>query len=160
MATVTAAQKRAQAKAEYDAFLAGCPSHKLLDRISDKWVTLILAALGSDGSHRPGLAGCAGEPRPMRYSELARLLAGVSQKMLTQTLRSLERDGLVTRTVVPTVPVTVSYELTDLGLSLHQMMRGLKTWAETHMDDVLANRATYDCASSADSTTPVQAVGS
>jgi DNA-binding HxlR family transcriptional regulator len=103
MATVTAAQQRAQAKAEYDAFLAGCPSRKLLDRLSDKWVTLILAALGSDGSHQFG-AGCAGEPRPMRYSELSRLLAGVSQKMLTQTLRSLERDGLITRTATPTVP--------------------------------------------------------
>jgi DNA-binding HxlR family transcriptional regulator len=143
MATVTAAQKRAQTKAEYDAFLAACPSRKLLDRISDKWVTLILAALGSDGSHQLGV-GCAGEPRSMRYSELSRLLAGVSQKMLTQTLRSLERDGLVTRTVVPAVPVSVSYELTDLGLSLHQMMRGIKTWAEMHMDDVFANRATYD----------------
>jgi DNA-binding HxlR family transcriptional regulator len=143
MATMTAAQKRAQAKVEYDAFLAVCPSRKLLDRLSDKWVTLILAALGSDGSHQL-VAGCAGEPRSMRYSELSRLLAGVSQKMLTQTLRSLERDGLVTRTATPTVPVTVTYELTDLGLSLHQLMRGLKTWAETHMDDVLANRSTYD----------------
>jgi DNA-binding HxlR family transcriptional regulator len=143
MATMTAVQKRAQAKAEYDAFLAACPSRKLLDRISDKWVTLILCALGSDGSYQPVGDG-AGEPRAMRYSELARLLASVSQKMLTQTLRSLERDGLVTRTATPTVPVTVSYELTDLGLSLHHMMRGLKTWAEMHMDDVLANRATYD----------------
>jgi DNA-binding HxlR family transcriptional regulator len=143
MATMTADQHRAQAKADYDAFLAACPSRKLLDRISDKWVTLILAALGSDGTHQAG-AACAGEPRSMRYSELLRLLAGVSQKMLTQTLRSLERDGLVTRTVTPTVPVTVAYELTDLGLSLHQMMRGLKTWAETHMDDVLANRAAHD----------------
>ncbi len=143
MATMTTAQKRAQTKAEYDAFLAACPSRKLLDRISDKWVALILSALGSDGPHRLG-ADCAGEPRSMRYSELSRLLAGVSQKMLTQTLRSLERDGLVTRTVTPTVPVTVSYELTNLGLSLHQMMRGLKTWAEMHMDDVFANRATYD----------------
>ncbi|KAB8188140.1 winged helix-turn-helix transcriptional regulator [Microbispora catharanthi] len=143
MATMTAAQQKAQAKAEYNAFVAACPSRKLLDRISDKWVTLILAALGSDGPHQLG-ADCAGEPRSMRFSELSRLLAGVSQKMLTQTLRSLERDGLITRTVTPTVPVTVSYELTDLGLSLHQMMRGLKTWAETHMDDVLANRATYD----------------
>lgn len=143
MATMTAAQQRAQAKAEYDAFLAACPSRKLLDRISDKWVTLILAALGSDGSHQLGV-GCAGEPRPMRYSELLRLLAGVSQKMLTQTLRSLERDGLITRTATPTVPVTVTYELTDLGLSLHQMMRGLKTWAEMHMDDVLANREACD----------------
>jgi DNA-binding HxlR family transcriptional regulator len=143
MATMTAAQKRAQTKAEYDAFLAACPSRKLLDRISNKWVTLILAALGSDGSHQLG-AHCAGEPRSMRFSELSRLLAGVSQKMLTQTLRSLERDGLISRTATPTVPVTVSYELTGLGLSLHQMMRGLKTWAEMHMDDVLANRATYD----------------
>src|SRR5580700_504540 len=139
---MTAAQKRTQAKAEYDAFLAACPSRKLLDRLSDKWVTLILAALGSDGSHRLA-AGCAGEPRSMRYSELSRLLAGVSQKMLTQTLRSLERDGLVTRTATATVPVTVTYELTELGLSLHQMMRSVKTWAETHMDDVLANRETY-----------------
>jgi DNA-binding HxlR family transcriptional regulator len=143
MATTTAAQQRAQAKVEYDAFLAQCPSRQLLDQIADKWVTLVLAALRSDGSHQFG-ADCAGEPRSMRYSQLSRLLAGVSQKMLTQTLRSLERDGLITRTVVPTVPVTVTYELTDLGLSLHQMMRGLKGWAEMHMDEVLANRATYD----------------
>ena len=142
MATTTAAQQRAQAKAEYDAFLSACPSHKLLDRISGKWVTLILAALGSGGD------GCAGEPRPMRYSELLRTLAGVSQKMLTQTLRSLERDGLVTRTVTPTVPVTVTYELTDLGLSLHQTVRGLKTWAQTHMDEVLARREGYDARTS------------
>lgn len=133
MATKTAAQQRAQAKVEYDAFLAACPSRKLLDRISDKWVTLILCALGNDG-----------EPRPMRYSELSRLLAGVSQKMLTQTLRSLERDGLITRTATPTVPVTVTYELTGLGLSLQQAVRGIKIWAEAHMDDVLANRATHD----------------
>ena len=140
---MTADRKRAQAKVEYDAFLAVCPSRKLLERISGKWVALILAALGGGGSPRPD-ADCAGEPRSMRYSELSRLLAGVSQKMLTQTLRSLERDGLVTRTVTPTVPVTVSYELTELGLSLHHMMRGLKTWAETHMDDVLTHRAAYD----------------
>jgi DNA-binding HxlR family transcriptional regulator len=143
MPTKTAAQKRAQAKRDYDAFLANCPSRQLLDRISDKWVALILAALGGDGPHRPG-AGCSGEPRPMRYSELARRLAGVSQKMLTQTLRSLERDGLLTRTVTPTVPVTVTYELTDLGLSLHHVMSGIKAWAEAHMDEVLANREDYD----------------
>jgi DNA-binding HxlR family transcriptional regulator len=143
MATETAAQKKARKKMEYDAFLAACPSHKLLDRISDKWVTLILAGLGSDGSHQSD-GHCGGEPRSMRYSELSRLLAGVSQKMLTQTLRALERDGLVTRNVVPTVPVTVSYELTQLGLSLYQMMRSLKRWAEMNMDDVFANRATYD----------------
>ncbi len=71
---------------EFDAFLAACPSRKLLDRISDKWVVLIQLS-----------ADCAGEPRSMRYSELSRLLVGVSQKRLTQTLRSLERDGFVTR---------------------------------------------------------------
>lgn len=142
MPTMTAAQRRAQTKADYNAFLAGCPSRQLLDRISDKWVALILAALGSDGPQRPG-DDCAGQPRPMRYSELSRRLAGVSQKMLTQTLRSLERDGLVTRTVTPTVPVTVTYELTGLGLSLQELMRGIKTWAEAHMDEVLANREEY-----------------
>jgi DNA-binding HxlR family transcriptional regulator len=143
MATMTAAGHREQAKARYDAFLAACPSRQLLDRISNKWVTLILAALGNGSPQQLG-ADCAGEPRAMRYSELARLLAGVSQKMLTQTLRSLERDGLVTRTVTPTVPVTVSYELTGLGLSLYETMRGIKSWAETHMDDVFANREGYD----------------
>jgi DNA-binding HxlR family transcriptional regulator len=143
MATATAAQQRARSKADYDAFLAGCPSRQLLDRISNKWVTLVLAALGSDGPDHFG-ANCDGGPRSMRYSELSRLLAGVSQKMLTQTLRSLERDGLITRTVTASVPVAVTYELTDLGYSLQQMMRGLKSWAQTNMDDVLAHRATYD----------------
>lgn len=143
MPTMTAAQRRAQAKTDYDAFLANCPSRQLLDRISDKWVALVLAALGSGGPYEPGHE-CAGEPRAMRYSQLSRRLAGVSQKMLTQTLRSLERDGLITRTVTPTVPVTVTYELTDLGLSLHQMMRGIKAWAETHMNEVLTNRERYD----------------
>ena len=142
MPTMTAAQKRAQAKVEYDAFLAGCPSRQLLDRIADKWVALVLAALGSDGPHQPGDTN--GDPRPMRYSELSRRLVGVSQKMLTQTLRSLERDGLLTRTVTPTVPVTVTYELTELGLSLQRVMGGIKHWAEAHMDLVLANREAYD----------------
>lgn len=146
MATMTAAQQRAQAKAEYDAFLAVCPSRLLLDRISDKWVTLILCALGG-GPDQPGI-DLAEEPRPMRYSELSRRLAGVSQKMLTQTLRSLERDGLVTRTATPTVPVTVTYELTDLGLSLREAVRGIKGWAENHMDDVLAHREAHDATSS------------
>jgi DNA-binding HxlR family transcriptional regulator len=131
MPTTTAAQKRAQAKLDYDAFLAGCPSRQLLDRISDKWVALILAALGGDA-------------RSMRYSELSRRLAGVSHKMLTQTLRSLERDGLITRTTTPTVPITVAYQLTDLGLSLHHLMHGIKQWAQEHMNEVRANRQHYD----------------
>jgi DNA-binding HxlR family transcriptional regulator len=142
MPTMSAAEKRAQAKVEYDAFLANCPSRQVLERISDKWVALVLAALGSEGPH-PGL-DCAGEPRPMRYSELSRRLAGVSQKMLTQTLRYLERDGLLIRTVTPTVPVTVTYELTDLGSSLQDVMRGIKAWAEEHIDEVHANREKYD----------------
>ncbi|GHF65044.1 DNA-binding HxlR family transcriptional regulator [Amycolatopsis bartoniae] len=140
MATTKAVQ-RAQAKVEYDAFLAVCPSRQLLDRISDKWVVLILCALAGDTAAEPG----AGDgPKAMRYSELSRRLAGVSQKMLTQTLRSLERDGLLTRTVTPTVPVTVSYELTDLGLSLHQVTRGLRHWAQANMGQVLANREQHD----------------
>ena len=138
MTTMPAATRRARAKVEYDAFLAACPSRQLLDRLSDKWVVLVLCALGGEG------ADGAGAPRAMRYSELSRLIAGVSQKMLTQTLRSLERDGLVTRTVVPTVPVTVSYELTDLGTSLHGTTRLLRAWAQDHMDAVLARREQYD----------------
>jgi DNA-binding HxlR family transcriptional regulator len=143
MAARAVTQQRAQATQGYDAYLANCPSRQLLDRLSDKWVALILAALGSDDSHRSG-GDSRGEPRAMRYSELSRRLAGVSQKMLTQTLRSLERDGLLTRTVVPTVPVTVTYQLTDLGLSLHHLMHAIKDWAEDHMDQVLANRADHD----------------
>jgi DNA-binding HxlR family transcriptional regulator len=142
--TTTKATQRAQAKAEYNAFLAVCPSRKLLDRISDKWVVLILCALGGDAAGTSEQPGAANTPRAMRYSELSRMLAGVSQKMLTQTLRALERDGLLTRTVTPTVPVTVSYRLTDLGLSLHQVTRGLRSWAQTHMDQVLAHREEHD----------------
>lgn len=137
MATMTAAAKQAEAKAQYNAFLSMCPSQQLLGRVAGKWVTLVLSALGSGPD-------CEGEPRPMRYSELGRVLAGVSPKMLAQTLRTLERDGLLTRTVTPTVPVTVTYELTALGLSLHETVRQLKRWAEAHMDDVAANRSAYD----------------
>ena len=129
MATTTAARRREIARTEYDAFLAACPSRQLLDRLSDKWVGLVLQAL-SNG--------------PQRYNEIARTVAGVSQKMLTQTLRTLERDGLATRTVTPTVPVRVDYELTDLGRSLLPVMRAIKDWAEAHMDDVLLARSRYD----------------
>nr|WP_205615885.1 helix-turn-helix domain-containing protein [Streptomyces harenosi] len=125
--------------------MAVCPSRQLLDRISDKWVVLILCALGGD---TPEQSGASHVPKAMRYSELARLLAGVSQKMLTQTLRALERDGLLIRTVKPTVPVTVTYELTDLGLSLHHLTRGLRQWAQTHMEQVLAHRENHDAKAS------------
>jgi DNA-binding HxlR family transcriptional regulator len=129
MPTRTATQRREDARVAYDAYLAACPARRLLDRISDKWVSLLLNAL-SDG--------------PRRYSELARIIAGVSQKMLTQTLRGLERDGLVTRTVTPAVPVRVDYALTPLGASLLPVMRAVKDWAETHMDEVLSARDAYD----------------
>ncbi|MEU4841333.1 winged helix-turn-helix transcriptional regulator [Nocardia testacea] len=128
MSTRTAAQLRAERGAAYDAYLAECPARKLLDRISDKWVSLAVNAL-ADG--------------PQRYSDLRRRLASVSQKMLTQTLRNLERDGLVTRTVWPTVPQRVEYELTPLGHSLLPVMRAIKGWAEQHMDEVEKARAAY-----------------
>jgi DNA-binding HxlR family transcriptional regulator len=127
--TLTAAQRREAARAEYDAFLAACPSRQVLERISDKWVTLILVAL-ADGA--------------LRYSDLCRVIAGVSQKMLTQTLRTLERDGLVSRTVTPTVPVRVDYALTPLGQSLMPAVNALKAWSEQHIGEIHASRAAYD----------------
>ncbi|WP_127572356.1 winged helix-turn-helix transcriptional regulator [Georgenia faecalis] len=155
MATTTKAAAREQARTEYNAFLAVCPSRQLLDRISDKWVVLILCALGDDPAARSSEPTPPTEadqpraaPRTMRYSEISRLIAGVSQKMLTQTLRALERDGLLTRTVTPTVPVTVSYQLTNLGLSLHTLTRSIRGWAQDHMDDVLAHRAQHDVTAS------------
>jgi DNA-binding HxlR family transcriptional regulator len=129
MPTRTAAQLREEAAREYDAFLASCPARQLLDRISDKWVTLILTAL-ADG--------------PQRYSDLSRRIAGVSQKMLTQTLRNLERDGVIIRSITPAVPVRVSYRLTPLGESLLPVMRAVKDWAEAHMPEVQAARRHYD----------------
>lgn len=137
MATTTAADQRAAAKTQYNAFLAACPSQQLLAQVSGKWVALVLSALGSGPD-------CDGEPRPMRYSELARTLAGVSPKMLSQTLKALERDGLISRTATATVPVTVTYDLTTLGLSLHETVRQLKVWAELHRDEVSAHQARFD----------------
>jgi DNA-binding HxlR family transcriptional regulator len=131
VATKTAVQRRAQARVEYDAFLAMCPTRKLLDRISDKWVCLVLAALAGG---------------QLRYGELSRIIAGVSQKMLTQTLRALERDGLLTRTVTPSVPVRVDYELTPLGASLQSVMWAIKQWAESNIEQVEAAREGYDTA--------------
>jgi DNA-binding HxlR family transcriptional regulator len=129
MSTRTVAQRRAEQRRAYDAYLATCPARQLLDRISDKWVTLVLSAL-------------AGGPR--RYSELGRRIAGVSEKMLTQTLRALERDGLVTRTVTAAVPPRVDYALTPLGVSLLPVMAAIKDWSESHLDEVHRARADYD----------------
>ena len=99
MSTMTAAERRAKAREAYDAYIAECPSRQLLDTLSSKWVTLVVVAL-ADG--------------PQRYSERSRTIAGVSQKMLTQTLRALERDGLVKRTITPAVPVRVDAGAFDL----------------------------------------------
>jgi DNA-binding HxlR family transcriptional regulator len=129
MPTLTAAQRQTAAREDYDAFLAACPSRQVLARISDKWVTLILVALAGG---------------PLRYSDLRKIIAGVSQKMLTQTLRALERDGLVSRTVTARVPVRVDYQLTPLGESLMPAVHAVKSWAEEHIGEIEASRAAYD----------------
>jgi DNA-binding HxlR family transcriptional regulator len=106
-----------------------CPSRQVLDRIGDTWSVLTVVLL-ADG--------------PRRYTELAKQIQGVSPKMLTQTLRGLERDGLISRTVHAVVPPRVDYELTDLGRSLLTLVHALENWAESHIDDVLDARARYD----------------
>ncbi|WP_244999610.1 winged helix-turn-helix transcriptional regulator [Brevundimonas nasdae] len=110
-------------------FASQCPTRQLLDRIADKWSTLILVALGRG---------------PIRFNELKRRIEGVSQKMLSQTLKSLERDGLVSRTVVATVPVTVTYAVTPLGRGLIASMQAMIDWAETQMLQVAQAQADYD----------------
>jgi DNA-binding HxlR family transcriptional regulator len=127
--TMTAAQRREEARQVYNAYVAECPSRQVLDAISDKWVTLVLSAL-ADG--------------PQRYSDLSRRIAGVSQKMLTQTVRQLERDGLATRTITPTVPVRVDYELTALGETILPVVVAIKQWSEAHITEINAARETYD----------------
>ena len=104
-----------------------CPTRMLLDRIGDKWTSLAIRALA------------AADPEEIRFAELRRRMPGISQKMLSGTLRSLQRDGLVTRRVVATVPPSVYYGLTDLGLSLEAPLAVLRDWAEEHMPDVDAN---------------------
>lgn len=110
-------------------YAAACPSRQVLDRIGDRWTVLLIGVL-ADG--------------PRRFTELAREVQGISQKMLTQTLRGLERDGLVSRTVFPTVPVRVDYELTPLGQTLRAPIAALERWAVEHMDEVVAARGKYE----------------
>lgn len=129
MPTKTAEHRRVEDKIVYDAFMAACPTRHVLSTIGDKWSALLVNVL-------------AGGPR--RHGELRTAVAGVSQKMLTQTLRELERDGLVRRTVTAAVPVRVDYELTDLGRTLVPVLRALKDWSETHIEQVLAARDAYD----------------
>jgi DNA-binding HxlR family transcriptional regulator len=102
-----------------------CPSRLVLDRIADKWTALIIQILAKG---------------TMRYAELQRKIGGISQKMLTQTLRSLERDGLVQRTVHPVVPPKVEYSLTRLGRTLIEPLHGLCRWSEKHLHELQANR--------------------
>ena len=118
---------------EYDAFQwdtrEDCEVRQILDRIADKWSLLTIALL---------------EGRTMRFSELQRRIDGISQRMLTVTLRQLERDGLVHRTVYAVVPPRVDYELTPLGSTLHETIQALVRWTEEHQNEVAAARARYD----------------
>ncbi|MET1074497.1 MAG: helix-turn-helix domain-containing protein [Umezawaea sp.] len=110
-------------------YRADCPTRNILDRIGDRWTVLIVGALW-DGS--------------ARFSELRRRVEGISQKMLTQTLRGLERDGLVRRTVHSGVPIRVEYALTEAGLTLREPLRALQEWSITYLSDVSASQEAYD----------------
>jgi DNA-binding HxlR family transcriptional regulator len=103
-----------------------CPSRLVLERIADKWTALVIQILARG---------------TMRYAELQRAIGGISQKMLTQTLRSLERDGLVQRKVHPVVPPKVEYSLTKLGRTLIEPLHALCRWSERHLAELQANRA-------------------
>jgi DNA-binding HxlR family transcriptional regulator len=102
---------------------------EILSRVGDKWSVQVVVQLGEG---------------PKRFNELRRIVSGVSQRMLTLTLRGLERDGLVTRTVYPTIPPRVDYQLTGLGCSLLKTVRGLGDWAITNRDEILAARRRFD----------------
>lgn len=127
--TLTAEEKRQAAQEHYNAALEECPARQLLEAISGKWVTLVMLAL-ADGRQR--------------HSDLRRKIPGASQKMLTSTLRSLERDGLLSRDVTVQVPVRTDYELTARGHSLLCIVFELKEWAEENMDDVTTSRLEHD----------------
>ena len=118
----------------YDVYEDRCPTRMILDRIADKWAVLILDRLSDE---------------PLRFNRLRREIKGVSQKVLSQTLKKLERDGLVSRRVFATVPVTVEYSLTTLGRTLTETVSALAHWAEHNMDAVLAAQAAYDAAGAA-----------
>ena len=107
---------------------ADCPIRDVLDRIGDKWSTLVLHAL-SDGKRR--------------FSELRRDIPDLSQRMLAQTLRRLEQDGYLTRTVYPTVPPRVEYELTEMGSSLLERVNSIVAWAKEHHARIRASRTKY-----------------
>ena len=112
-----------------DAFDPDCPTRLVLDRIGDKWTVLVVAAL-STGT--------------LRFTELRARVGSVAPKVLTQTLRALERDGVLTRTVYAQVPPRVEYRLTDLGHSLAAPIAAIQDWAESHVGQVLTARENYD----------------
>ena len=118
---------------DYDAFQwdsrEDCNVRQILDRVADKWSLLVIALL---------------ERRTLRFSELRREIDGISQRMLTVTLRQLERDGLVQRTVYPVVPPRVDYQLTPMGSTLHETIQSLVVWTEKHQNEIAAARARYD----------------
>ncbi|GAB2560515.1 winged helix-turn-helix transcriptional regulator [Nocardia heshunensis] len=110
-----------------DVYSAKCPTRQVLDHIAGKWTVLVVDSLLQQGT--------------LRYTDLARRIGGVSQKMLTQTLRSLEADGFLTRTVHPTIPPRVEYELTPLGRSLAEPIAALRQWTEEHINEIENARA-------------------
>ncbi len=113
----------------HNPYASNCPTRMILDRVADKWTVLVLGLL---------MGG------PVRFNQLRRAIEGISQKMLSQTLKSLERDGLVSRKAIATVPVTVEYAMTPLGQTLAATLDALRIWAETHMDEVTASQQRYD----------------
>jgi DNA-binding HxlR family transcriptional regulator len=133
---MTAAAKPAREiePGSYEAYMHDCPAVALLSTISNRWVSLTMCTLGRFDV-------------PMRYSVISREIPGVSQKMLTQTLRMLERDGMVKRTVTPTVPVRVDYELTPLGQGLYGVLSQVRDWAVLQADHVAEARMEYDALS-------------
>ena len=106
-----------------------CPIRTVINQIGDKWSVLVIMLL-RDG--------------PRRFNELKRMINGISQRMLTLTLRGLERDGLVTRTIFPTIPPRVDYELTDLGRGLQQPVKALGEWAIAHQEQIASARTRFD----------------
>lgn len=111
-------------------YASDCPTRQILDRIGDKWTPLVIGLL-EDG-------------KTMRFSELRHNINGISQKMLTQTLRNLERDGLVTRKVYAEVPPRVEYTLTELGDTLAEPLRVIRDWAEANIEAVTEAQIEYD----------------
>ena len=114
---------------DFDILSPACPSRTVLRHVVDRWTPLVVTGL-ADG--------------PSRFGELRSRIGGVTPKVLTQTLRSMERDGLVTRTQLPGVPPRVDYELTDLGHSLQAPIGALRTWIQDNSAQILAHRESYD----------------